>query len=169
MIYRGKFHNNLIRTSRGDTIVEVLLAIAIIGSVLGAAYVTSNNNTQINRGSQERLQGIKLAESQLERLKALSSNPSTKDIIFGTSGNFCLTQANTRVPTTNNACKVTGSGDPIPNADHQPQYQISIVPSAGDIGNTPTTSGKLHTITVSWENIRGEGEDNVRYVYGVFR
>ena len=41
---------------RGDTIVEVLIAIAVIGAVLGGAYVVVNNSANNNQAAQERSQ-----------------------------------------------------------------------------------------------------------------
>ncbi len=58
------------RLQRGDTIIEVMLAMAIIGAVLGAAFGIANRNMQIAQTSKERTEALKLAESQIELLKA---------------------------------------------------------------------------------------------------
>lgn len=54
---------------RGDTIVEVLLAMAVIGMVLGVAYGIANRSVAIGRSAQERSEALKFAESQLELIK----------------------------------------------------------------------------------------------------
>ena len=54
---------------RGDTIIEVFLAMAIIGLSLGIAYSLSSQATRTGRQAQERTEALKLAESQLEILK----------------------------------------------------------------------------------------------------
>lgn len=55
---------------RGDTIVEVLIAIAIVSLTLAGAYVSANQSANKTRTAQERAEAIKWAESQVELLKA---------------------------------------------------------------------------------------------------
>lgn len=59
--------------SVGDTIVEVLLAIAIVSVVLGGAYASATRSTQGLRQSQERGEALKILEAQLEQLKNMRS------------------------------------------------------------------------------------------------
>ncbi len=54
----------------GDTIVEVLVAIVVVGSVLAGAYITSNKSLNANRASQERGEALKYTEAQLEQVRA---------------------------------------------------------------------------------------------------
>jgi prepilin-type N-terminal cleavage/methylation domain-containing protein len=56
--------------NRGDTLVEVLIAMAIMSLVLVGAYVTSSRNSAALQQSQERQQGQRLAEEQIEMLRA---------------------------------------------------------------------------------------------------
>lgn len=58
------------RQQAGDTIVEVLIAIAVVSSVLAIAYSTMNRNLQIMRNNQERTQAVRVAQDQIETLKA---------------------------------------------------------------------------------------------------
>jgi prepilin-type N-terminal cleavage/methylation domain-containing protein len=55
---------------RGDTIIEVLIAIAIGSLILGITYSTMNRSLITGRRAQERSEALKLAESQLERIKS---------------------------------------------------------------------------------------------------
>lgn len=57
--------------SRGDTIVEVLIALTVLSTILVGAYLTANRSQTANRASKERSEAIKVAESQIERLKGL--------------------------------------------------------------------------------------------------
>ena len=41
-------------SERGDTLVEVLIAIAVVSLILGGAFVTTNKNLQATREAQER-------------------------------------------------------------------------------------------------------------------
>jgi prepilin-type N-terminal cleavage/methylation domain-containing protein len=70
---------------RGDTIVEVLIAMAIISLVLTAAYVTSNRNTILIQSSQEREQAQRLVEGQIEMLRYKGGIATSGNCFVGTS------------------------------------------------------------------------------------
>jgi len=69
---------------RGDTIIEVLIAIGIVSLVLTSAYAVTNRNAQASQKIQEQGQAQKIVESQIELLRSYS-NPS------GIPPNGCLT------------------------------------------------------------------------------
>jgi prepilin-type N-terminal cleavage/methylation domain-containing protein len=58
------------RSQRGDTLVEVMIAMAIMSLVLAGAYVTSMRNSAAMHSAQEREQGQRLVEGQIEMLRA---------------------------------------------------------------------------------------------------
>jgi prepilin-type N-terminal cleavage/methylation domain-containing protein len=74
-------------TSRGDTIIEVLLSIAIIGVVLAGAYATANHSSQNERDAQEHQLAVTLAQSQLEQL---SNQPASVLSSYSLSTNSCF-------------------------------------------------------------------------------
>lgn len=76
--------------SGGDTIVEVLVAIVVIGVVLSGAFVAVNRNSNTSLQVQERSQAIKIVETQLERLKGIASDPSLDVFNTATPRVFCL-------------------------------------------------------------------------------
>jgi prepilin-type N-terminal cleavage/methylation domain-containing protein len=47
----------------GDTIIEVMLAMSIIGIVLGAAFGIANRSVSVGQDAQERTEALKLAET----------------------------------------------------------------------------------------------------------
>jgi prepilin-type N-terminal cleavage/methylation domain-containing protein len=53
----------------GDTIVEVLIAIAVISLVLAGAYATVHKSTAIMQNTQERGQAQKYVEQQIELMR----------------------------------------------------------------------------------------------------
>lgn len=68
---------NAVRGSGGDTIVEVVLATAIIATAIGIAYSVANRNLQNGVSAGQRSQALSLASAQIERLKnAYLSNSS---------------------------------------------------------------------------------------------
>lgn len=55
---------------RGDTMIEVLMAIAVVSVVLSGAYVTANRSLNATQVSKERDMALRVAETQLERIRA---------------------------------------------------------------------------------------------------
>jgi prepilin-type N-terminal cleavage/methylation domain-containing protein len=82
----------MLKNQRGDTLIEVLISIAIISTVLGAAYATVSRSFRTGTQSTERGEALRLVENQLELLKAgvkkakgLPTNP-----VISATGDFCL-------------------------------------------------------------------------------
>jgi prepilin-type N-terminal cleavage/methylation domain-containing protein len=138
---------------RGDTIVEVLIAIAVISLVLGGAYVTTNRSLQATRAAQERSIALKLAESQLERIKGLAA--SDPPALFGAPSPFCI-DSSTGLPVDadDEACAVDESGAPT---TEEPVFHLSV-----------SRSGNDFTLTESWFNVNGQITDNLELRYRVY-
>jgi len=137
--------------TKGDTIVEVLIAIAIVSAVLGGAFVSANRSLNGTRQAQERGEAVKLVESQLERLKAAAK---TTDVgnpvknIFAASGPnpFCLDDSLNRVAAGNALCT---QGAPA-------RYVLSIQRAADN---------STFTATANWDAAGGAGPETIRIVY----
>ncbi|HSX45161.1 MAG TPA: hypothetical protein VLF39_03615 [Candidatus Saccharimonadales bacterium] len=76
----------------GDTIVEVLVCIALIGFALSACFSIADNSLTIIRQSEEHNQSLQLAQGQIERFRAWLSINSTKSTTPGP--NFFMTKQN---------------------------------------------------------------------------
>lgn len=61
-------------TQLGDTIVEVLICMAIAGLALGLAYGTTRRSLNQIREAEERQEAVKLAEEQIERLQGIAKS-----------------------------------------------------------------------------------------------
>ena len=129
------------RSQAGDTIVEVLMAIAIVSFVLVAAYVTANKNTLTNQDTQERGQATQLATTQLEFLR---SGTVASGGCFDASGGA----------TGGSNCKVKADGTPAA-AGNQPAYTIAI-----------TGAGPTRKVQITWDSLlSGSTTDNVTLYY----
>ena len=87
--------------SGGDTIIEVLLCLAILGFVMTIAYTISSRSLQNIRRAQERIEALKMAEGQIELLKNMqkSSNPTDVSLFQNLAGRqtdnpFCIDVSN---------------------------------------------------------------------------
>lgn len=66
-------------SQNGETIVEVLICLSVIGFAVSASYAISRTNTYKIMNAEERFQSIQIAQTQIERLKALlANNPTLK-------------------------------------------------------------------------------------------
>ncbi len=74
---------------RGDTIVEVLIAIAVVSLVLAGAFGVSQKSSIATRDSQEHSEAQKLVESQLESLRAWAA-AGTGTNVFTIGSDFCI-------------------------------------------------------------------------------
>src|SRR5690348_16021050 len=75
---------------RGDTLVEVLICILIVSMILTGAYVTTNKSSLRVIDSQERAEGLKIAQGQLEQVRQ-SATLTTTNVFDRTLGDaFCM-------------------------------------------------------------------------------
>ncbi len=156
------------RGERGDTIVEVLICLAVLGLVLSGAYVTANRNSLANRSAQERLEAVKLAEAQIERLRtAVQANPA----IVNTMTGFCLpSDAPALAPVSSSDGKCTVKADDMTAApDVAPRYAMSITRVAAIPPTVDGVVGHRYRVTATWENISGTGSDKLDTYYEVYR
>lgn len=151
-------------TQRGDTIVEVLIAIILVGIILGGAFVTVNKSLQSERTAEERSEALELAQGQIESL--LGSNlPSTAFCTIGgtvyaeasistlaTAANY----SNYTGPAAN--CIVNNAGQSAPPANQEPAYyHVSVIPNLPSVG--------IYSAQVYWDRIGGGSQNSVRLLY----
>jgi prepilin-type N-terminal cleavage/methylation domain-containing protein len=133
---------------RGDTLVEVLVAIVVVSTVLVAAYTTTIRNINVGQDTQEHSQALQLAEAQIEYLRTTSLG-----------GQTCFDPVSD--PTDSSAGNpMSGSNCIIDSADHlngsvQPVYNIAITPNSPPLG-APTT----YTIKVTWTSLVHSAQTN---------
>lgn len=134
---------------RGDTIVEVVIAIAVASAALVGAYASTTKNAQSTQTSQERTQAVKIVETQIEYLRSAGT--------ISTPGNCFAASALSGVPGTgpqgSNPCIVKSDGSMAGVLD-QPAYTIQIDKAVG-----------IYYITTSWANLGSDGINNVGMYY----
>jgi type II secretory pathway pseudopilin PulG len=151
----------------GDTIVEVLIAMAVASLILGASYATANRSFRIARQAQERGEALKLVEGQVEKLKSLAG--SSPGSIFRAAGSpaFCID--------TSLAVKDLPTAPPTPNpnlalddfAQYVPPHTLAPGCQTGFYNYSITydpASNDTFTILARWERIGG-GRDELKMLY----
>lgn len=129
--------------SGGDTIVEVLIAVAVISAVLGGAYASAGRSLAGSRQSQERGEALKLVESQLERLKLLGATPAAG--VYTAPTPFCLDAT----PAVSSACDDASLGV---------TYRLAIT----------RPSSNTFEVKATWERAGGGGNDEAKLIYRIY-
>lgn len=147
----------------GDTIVEVMFAVAVVGMVIGGSYVIATRALRTGRYAQEQTEALKQAESQIERLKYLASKglPVTdSQSIFNTGASdtsFCINDSFVKILSNAGAtytagCRAKG-GDKL--------YDILVNYSPGSVA----TGQDLFNIVVTWDRQGTETKGTMRLAY----
>jgi Tfp pilus assembly protein PilV len=138
---------------RGDTIVEVLIAVTVVSMVLGGAYVTTNKSLLATRAAQEQSGALKLTESQLEQLKGLAAtNPAG---LFSTTGTFCVYNQTTIIPSSDARCTQDAAGV---QTTTEPKYMIAVTRSTNDF-----------SVKTTWTDVSGKRTDQMSLKYRIYQ
>ena len=140
---------------KGDTIVEVLISMAIISLVLVISFSTSNRNTKTITDAQEHAQALHLAQRQVEFLR-LHSQPGQTQINLPQQSCFAADGTASASSGPNNPCLVDADDKPT---NTQPQYKILITAT----GVAPDLT---YQVDVSWAGlVSGSTNNHVDLVY----
>lgn len=154
-----------LKSSDGDTIIEVLIAITVLATVLTAGYLSANRSTNATRRSQERSEATKIAESQIEALKSLSAD-ATANIFNRTT--FCITSTFTVSPTFSIPALSAENFTTYPPAPgNECTYDRGVIYYASIVRDT---SGDGHTFRarVRWNRLGGGDVQQVQIVYRLY-
>lgn len=152
-----------IKSVRGDTIVEVLLAIAITSVVLAGAYVAVSRSMKASRAAQERGEAVKVAEAQIEKLKQL--NLSDPEANIYQVGPFCISSGLAVIQF--DTADVSVDEDDPTGCMFSGRYVASV---------TRDSISGVHQILVLWENATGAsavteypGFDQIKMYYRIYQ
>lgn len=153
---------------RGDTIIEVLIAVAVLGAILGGSFAVASRSLNVSQQAQERSEATKVIESQLELLRFNSATVVAGSYPTG----FCFNQAvnppsiqplNTTPPTSAGSDGLSTSTYTAicqRNTGGGATYNIGIFKQAGGAGNT-------FTIQVRWFKVGGNGVEEAKIAYAL--
>jgi prepilin-type N-terminal cleavage/methylation domain-containing protein len=141
----------------GDTIIEVLIATAIVGLAIALAYGVANRSIRAARQAQERVEAVKIAETQLESMKAIASNedPADDSKVFDDNRLFCIGTDNERKNFSAWTTAPALDADPLSASD----YPVDCVQGEGSRYHVSVKATELSgavspryqfTVTVRW-------------------
>lgn len=134
------------RNQSGDTIVEVMLVVAILGLTFGAAYSIASASVAKTRNAQEHAEALQYLNSQVELMR---STPADRIGAAASFGAFCI-----ELPTG------TPRNTPHPSCSFGPggRYVVQI--------NYDEASGQnVYTFQVDWAGAANLGPQRERISY----
>ena len=153
---------SIIRDRRGDTIVEVMIVLAVLGLAMGISYATANRSLLNARQAQENSIATEIARSQVEGLSSIgctsgdascdptnlanSGTPSYK--LFQQTTPFCLNIADVGDP-------IKPVTDPACTVDSLYHIQITY------------TAPNNFTVEIIWDDVFENGHDTVIQSYTI--
>lgn len=130
----------------GDTIVEVMIAMAVASSVMGGAFVVVNRTLANSRQAQEHSEALQIANQQIEGIIRISGT-AYGTLISGSTYKCIIPATGAVVGTTSAGCNV---GTTVP---YRVTFQFIGAPS------------NYFKINVMWDSVTGNGTDSVSQVY----
>lgn len=154
----------LLTNRRGDTIVEVALALTVLALVLGTSSVLANRNTKTLQNAQEKNVAVRYAQQQIEFLKtkAVADMAVFTPFIGGTK--FCMTNADSApVTLTDTTCRIENGG-----AKYTQTITLQLVPGETGVYNAKADV-EWETLT-SWIDSSGnvQNKGNAHLTYRVY-
>jgi type II secretory pathway pseudopilin PulG len=160
-----------IRNNNGDTIVEVMVVLAVLGLAIGISYATASRSLQDTNQAEENSQATEYAQSQIEDLRYLaptsnsadhSQNPTTN--IFYPSTAFCISSPTAVAPITIASSANCSYGNNYRILIYNCDYFIptTINPCAGSAASSDT-----FVVQATWPNVLGQGSDSATLNYRV--
>lgn len=147
-------------TQTGDTIVEVLIALVIVSTIMGGAYLSSNSSLTNSRQSQERGEALKYVETHLERLRA---NAATDNGIFSEE-KFCF-DTNGTVTSLSKLPAATAADDDFSTAEYPTACNYGGIPYHLSVVQDNTNN--VFVVRARWDSANGKERDEVKILYRV--
>lgn len=157
---------NLLNNSRGDTIIEVMIAMAVASAVLGSSYTITNRSLANSQQAQEHSAALKLAQSQIEQIRAFAQTRPSSHPMFDAFAH-CIAYSGVQKGQVVDLTQVSVSS---PANDDSSKY-IAECKDIGDVNFrtafTYDNTRSTFTVYVSWDGITGQ-QDQVSAVYKAY-
>lgn len=169
--------------NRGDTIVEVLIAIAIAGFAIGISYATAQRSLDQAISAREHNEALNILENQVTdlrvRFQAYANDPGTYQSTFAAAGlDYCLDDSAAKVGDPGwapygNFSGITTSGDTLSNdtatlgssntpTSSKPYYYVSTSPPHGCQQQRPG-DGAIYYVNINTTNPNPSGVNSTLY------
>lgn len=153
----------LFKNAHGDTIVEVLIAMAVASAVIGSSYVVVNRTLANARQAQEHSAALEIANEQIERISNFVVSPADRAEVLSVSYHCASkTDGSLITQTTLNASTL----------DDESKYNTaclrSDLPQRYRTAFAYNTTTDVFTVTVTWAAATGNGNDRTTLLYKAY-
>lgn len=179
-------------TNKGDTIVEVMIALTVLMLIIGGGYSIATRSLNGVQVAQERSEATKIAEGQLEAIRwKVQDNPNLESLnnngFINTTGtewdsliipsvtwnkvSFCVATTTQGTPPVSRITATTAPNDCSQGIDGR--YKISVTTDLTFLKYDTVDPNKdkkqlTYKVTVKWDRAGGGGEESIvvadRYV-----
>lgn len=144
----------------GDTIIEVLMALAVLGLAISISYATANSSLTAVRQAEENNKATKYIQSQIETLRAKTAVVGGFDIYdkntWGGATTFCF-----------NAALAPKNSTSVADCQRDGLYNLSINYTA-DNPAVPVRGEGTFKVTATWQDLRNTDPATVSMSYRVY-
>lgn len=155
--------------SKGDTMVEILIVLAVLSLAFALASATANKGIVKARAAQEHTQALGILSSQIELIREAVAQ-QTNVFSLG-SIPFCISSSNAIVP-------FTASGYTVPSnseSDNFASYPVSCTSSTNTsyytsvtyVPNASDATQSYFQIRVRWDGAGGLGRQQENFAYRI--
>lgn len=150
----------------GDTIVEVMIVLAILGLAIGISYSTASSSLLQTRAAQENSKATELVQSQIESLRSLSAIAAGQpNDIYLPTDLFCIDGANDVKKFSPGSTVLTDYMIYPLECVQDSLYRLSVKYDKLDGG----VQVDNFTVTSISDNVQGRGVDTVTLTYRIHR
>lgn len=158
----------------GDTIVEVMIVLSVLGLALSISYATANRSLVNTRQAEENAQATRYVQTQIEAIRELAkantyncpSRSSTTNV-FCQATRFCLpSTADSTTPIHHPFCDEGSQSYQIADFycnNSRPTYAYNLNATPCD----STMTADTFVVETTWADAGGDGTDSVTQVYRV--
>jgi type II secretory pathway pseudopilin PulG len=143
-----------------------LVSIAVVSAVLGSAYAIVNRTVNNSQQVKEHSQALKVAESQLERLRAAPNRARAFDP--GLSHAICLPDDLSKAPQDNPGISLTATTMTTNVADYNALCRFSDGSASDRYLVAITRNSDVFKVYVTWDGATG-GQDSVNLAYRIYQ
>ncbi len=155
----------------GDTILEVLVAVAVLSLILGISFTLANRSSLTNQKSAERVQAYNFAQGQMELLKKYIAEDSTASTAPSAGSKFCFRYSVTdpnlvtgvlTLPASFNIDSNYNSADDTCKHGADKRY-VTIIERYPSGAND-----NLYVVKVRWDSVAGSNTDRIDLYHKIF-
>ena len=151
------------RNQFGDTIVEVLFAVVVVGLAIALGYGIASRSLRASRQSQERIEALKIVEGQIEQLKN-AANSGGGASFFDSSAVYCIKDGRKIKSTDYSPLTQSLDEDGLALAGYDPQCVNGLYYTGIHFDDTSDT----FTIWARWDSIGNTKKEEIKMAYRMY-